>query len=694
MDADLYRIWAICISLVPLCHFGAIVCTSKEKQCRPLLYRMTAGITFAFAGGPRTFVFQLLSWSMWWGSALLGTSMISFIQDEDQRYSISKDMGHVLDAVAVFSSSMSLAFMIKSVLVFDPHSRGPEKEDRNIWYIWWNTCRHAQRVVEWDVSRLPSALTASYIVVMLGLLWAVVGLGLLFVQRMHGGLSTPMGIACSVFSAICFILSAFTIHGLGGLLRHARLVDDLSQRGGNSTRDAVYSGGRKISTKQYKNRKTKSAASTTLSLSLQNEWRFFQPFEGGKVFVATQATGWVLMSTALVIIFWSIGIAVTRTAEIAHQYIQMRLQSLTMAAGLLAMVAEVVLAFSLLFFNMKSLRKWTEVYGDVKSVSLRSIEHVACMSILYIPMHLTFALIASTFLFMRPLTASLLWLGVLPIYFFATGVGVAEKTGSREWPAFQAWLGAQCERVLPSWFGHLDVFLESGASFSKHKRYVFGYLPHGLYPLGAAYLPLLPKFRRLLPEIHPPTLSASIVFQIPLMRDLLLWTGLREVTRSTFISTLKQRNSLIVVPGGQAELVETHKFSQRKCAFYHGHKGFVRLALQEGAHLVPIVVFGEVTSLKNFIDTPKLHRWTYKMFGFPLPYLIGGRMGILPFPSREGLTFVIGKPLPLPSIAIPGNPTEEEVLQYHHSFYLEAKRLWNVHRKSFEGYEDIEAILV
>jgi hypothetical protein len=212
----------------------------------------------------------------------------------------------------------------------------------------------------------------------------------------------------------------------------------------------------------------------------------------------------------------------------------------------------------------------------------------------------------------------------------------------------------------------------------------------------AAYLPILPMFKKLLPGIRPVTLSASIIFSLPVLRDVLEFVGLREITRQTFVRTLEQRNAILIVPGGQAELVLTSRFTtQREAAFYARHKGFIRLSLQQGASVVPILVFGEVTSLRNFVDTPRIHRWTYRMLSFPLPYLIGGKWKILPFPSREGLKFVIGKPIEPPASCRPGLvPTEDQVESYHRLFYETSKDLWNKHRKTFPGYEDMEAVLV
>lgn len=625
---------------VPVSHVYATICIMSDNKSSRVRFKkiykwmhvLQACIQLPHAGGMRTLLFQILSWSLWG----LSLSMYS-----NMKQTYMKEMDEVIFALTMFGATLSLAFMAKSILLFDP--------------------AHATSDKEWNVRCLPSKRTASYIVVILGLFWAVVAVGLLRVAP----IGTPIGTLYSILSVVFFVLSACTIHGLGGLLRY------------------WFSTIRLTSGEKYGHVLDCHDASQSHSLESelkQNEWKFFQPFKGGAAFVATQAAGWILFSVALLPLLWSIALAISSTAHWIH--------SLTVAAGMTALLAELLLAFSLLFFNRKS------VNHDILTVS-SCFQHIACISILYIPAHVTLALIISTFFLVHPTTAAIGWMVTLPMYYALTGYGTAEKTGQREWPVFRNWLGEQAERALPYWFGFLDVKVEDAAMFSPEQKYVFGYLPHGLYPLGAAYLPILPSFRKLLPGIHPSTLSASIVFQIPFMRDLLLWTGLREVTRKTFIRTLKERRSLVVVPGGQAELVETHKFAEQKCALYTGHKGFVRLALQEGAYLTPILVFGEATSLRNFVDTPTLHRWTYKILGFPLPYIIGGKLGILPFPSREGLRFIIGTPLdPPPTYRHGSVPTEEEVSEYHKRFYLKSQEMWNTYKEDFQGYENIDAVLV
>ena len=51
-----------------------------------------------------------------------------------------------------------------------------------------------------------------------------------------------------------------------------------------------------------------------------------------------------------------------------------------------------------------------------------------------------------------------------------------------------------------------------------------------------------------------------------------------------------------------------------------------------------------------------MQAWTYKKLGFPVPYLVVGRWGMTPFPSKAPLRFIVGAP-----IAVPSNPLGEKV---------------------------------
>ncbi|RMZ55327.1 hypothetical protein APUTEX25_003465, partial [Auxenochlorella protothecoides] len=382
-------------------------------------------------------------------------------------------------------------------------------------------------------------------------------------------------------------------------------------------------------------------------------WDVKKPFRGGAWFVATQALGWALFSAGLTLMLYLIAQGAAGVMEGARRY--------TWTAGAIMVTAQLVLASSLVFFQgpqrtMQLVRQISISLGEeARPRNLRQrLENVATIIILYIPMHVTSAAMAAYFFFLPPHIAVTLLIATLFVYYTVTSLGGApEVSGRREWPAFQDWFGRQLEEVLPAWLGSLERNAMSLA-----------------LPRTASTPLVLPSFRRLLPGIRPVTLTASVVFVLPVLRDILAWLGLRVVTRRSFLRALRERGSVLLVPGGQAELVHTHRiFTAREYCVYRSHKGFVRVAQQAQASLVPLLVLGEIDSLRNLISAPAMLQWTYKRLGFPVPYLIVGRWGLTPFPQPTGLRFIIGEPIPPVELGPGEEPTQEQVDTVHAAFY-------------------------
>jgi hypothetical protein len=51
---------------------------------------------------------------------------------------------------------------------------------------------------------------------------------------------------------------------------------------------------------------------------------------------------------------------------------------------------------------------------------------------------------------------------------------------------------------------------------------------------------------------------------------------------------------------------------EREVVLHCRHKGFCRLAIEQGAHLVPVLALGETLQLRNLLDLPALQQYTYR----------------------------------------------------------------------------------
>lgn len=118
------------------------------------------------------------------------------------------------------------------------------------------------------------------------------------------------------------------------------------------------------------------------------------------------------------------------------------------------------------------------------------------------------------------------------------------------------------------------------------------------------------------------------------------------------------------------------------------------MALSEGARLVPVLALGEIDSMRNAADWPAWQRRAYKLFGFPFPFLLVGKYGLLPLPARRPLRVLVGKPLDPPDgadrIERGGDVPPEMVALYLERYYAAMRDLWERNVPSFPLYKDAE----
>ena len=140
--------------------------------------------------------------------------------------------------------------------------------------------------------------------------------------------------------------------------------------------------------------------------------------------------------------------------------------------------------------------------------------------------------------------------------------------------------------------------------------------------------------------IHVLTLDTH--FCIPLWRDFCLAMGVASVGRNSIKNLLNAGKDIAVVLGGARESLDATPGNM--ILSIKKRKGFFRIALQEGAAIVPVVSFGE-TELFKQIHHPTLRRVQESLLSwlsFALP-VFWGRFGI--FPAPIPLTSVVGAPL-------------------------------------------------
>eukprot|EP00416_Gambierdiscus_australes_P018900 CAMPEP_0171072034 /NCGR_PEP_ID=MMETSP0766_2-20121228/10632_1 /TAXON_ID=439317 /ORGANISM="Gambierdiscus australes, Strain CAWD 149" /LENGTH=323 /DNA_ID=CAMNT_0011528593 /DNA_START=126 /DNA_END=1097 /DNA_ORIENTATION=- len=183
-----------------------------------------------------------------------------------------------------------------------------------------------------------------------------------------------------------------------------------------------------------------------------------------------------------------------------------------------------------------------------------------------------------------------------------------------------------------------------------------------------------------LPEREVLTLSATVLFYIPLVRELALWTRCVDARRQVAAAALARGKSLMVLPGGELEQIRTRAGKEEVCL--SKRLGFVRLALQERAALVPCYAFGCVDLYRTYgvLEAPR--EWLRKRLGICIP-LYRGLIGSLP--KHQPVNVVMGQPFE-PACAVPGSPTNEEVVAAHSAYVAALRQLFDERKAEF-GYE-------
>ncbi len=345
-------------------------------------------------------------------------------------------------------------------------------------------------------------------------------------------------------------------------------------------------------------------------------------------------------------------------------------------AGVAGVAAQVVLACSLLAFRPPGAPSTPlPAPRDVALLAhAAALRHAAMMSVLlmvYAPCHLLVAAVASLYLLLPPSMASAVLLLTGSAY-ARTYAGHPGHTGARTWPRFQAYCQSVLSVALSRWFGAVHIVrvaAHKDAPSPDAPPVVFGYHPHGMYPAAAAWFHLTPQWRAAFPGVSPVTMGASAIFWTPMLRDVVMWSGARIVSRIAVRRALHaERRPIVLCPGGQAELVEHRAGSET--VLCTRHKGFIKCALEVGSPVCPIFCFGESQAQRNLLSVKGVQRWTAKRLGFPFPFIPGGYMRVLPLPEPKPLTFVVGPRVEPPAGRVAGAPvTDAEVDAVHKLYY-------------------------
>ncbi|XP_035481059.1 2-acylglycerol O-acyltransferase 3b [Scophthalmus maximus] len=238
------------------------------------------------------------------------------------------------------------------------------------------------------------------------------------------------------------------------------------------------------------------------------------------------------------------------------------------------------------------------------------------------------------------------------------------------------------------WKHHRDFFpikLVKTAELNPNKNYILGCHPHGIMSAGAfaCFTTESCGFSEVFPGVRASLAILAGLFRIPFFREYIMFAGLCPVSKPSLVHLLSKSgegNAVVIVIGGAAESLASSPGVNTLVVKHR--KGFVRLALEFGADLVPVYSFGENELFRQLIFSEgslsrRLQDLFKKIMGFAPCLFVGEHLAIMPY--RIPVTTVVGSPIPVPKRV---TPTEAEVDHYH-GLYIEAlSKLFHEHKVS------------
>eukprot|EP00299_Pterocystis_sp_00344_P006111 c17884_g1_i1.p1 GENE.c17884_g1_i1~~c17884_g1_i1.p1 ORF type:complete len:321 (+),score=29.96 c17884_g1_i1:129-1091(+) len=239
--------------------------------------------------------------------------------------------------------------------------------------------------------------------------------------------------------------------------------------------------------------------------------------------------------------------------------------------------------------------------------------------------------------------------------------------------------------LFPSAVRYFDAgFVVEGEGIQKGRSYLIANFPHGVHNVGAM-LHAGFLLRRL--NIDVRTAGANVLFRLPILRHLIAWTGVVPVSRGRLLRTLQQPTATFVTPGGIAEMF----LGSDQCEHIKlkTRKGFIKLALQAGADIVPTFYLGNSKLFVRVVSSDSfLANLSRKVRASLIPFY--GRW-MLPIPFRHRVVVLQGNPIRCEK-AIP-NPTPEQIDQVHTQFTEALVGLYYRHRHLISGWENRELVV-
>lgn len=288
------------------------------------------------------------------------------------------------------------------------------------------------------------------------------------------------------------------------------------------------------------------------------------------------------------------------------------------------------------------------------------------------------------------LTTKLYWISCLYLAWWVYDRNTCVQ-GGYNWTPARSW---------PFWSYYRDYFpvkLVKTADLDAKQNYIFTVHPHGIICFGIMlnFGTEATGFSRLFPGLRARLLTLQEQFIMPLHRELFQLTGAVSASRQSMdwlLSKCGTGNALVLIPGGAVEALDAipGKFDLTLAP----RKGFCRMALRHGAHLVPVLSFGEneIFSQEQRDDNSiirRIQRTMTKKLHISPPIFHGRGIfqytfGLMPY--RKAITTVVGSPIRVDKVD--EEPSKESIDELHARYCNILLAMYDEHKAKY-GFENV-----
>ncbi|XP_063298524.1 2-acylglycerol O-acyltransferase 1 isoform X1 [Pelobates fuscus] len=238
---------------------------------------------------------------------------------------------------------------------------------------------------------------------------------------------------------------------------------------------------------------------------------------------------------------------------------------------------------------------------------------------------------------------------------------------------------------------YFPIKLVKTADLDPQYNYLLGFHPHGVLVAGAFsnFCTNYTGFSELFPGLTPYLHILPFWFRCPFFREYAMSVGLVSASKKSVNYVLSKENggsAAVIVIGGAEESLDAHPGNLTLHILKR--KGFIKIAMKRGAHLVPIFSFGE-NELYHQVSNPKgswlreIQERMQKIMGFAMPLfhargVFQYNFGVVPY--RMPIHTVVGRPIPVTQVS---NPTEEDIEALHKRYLSALQELFEENKEKY-----------